>query len=338
MAQIPAGDSVVDARIVYWGIEGSGKSTNLRAVHGKLRPDHRGELQEMPTRTDPSVTYELLPIELGEIAGVRTRIQMIAVPGHPEQSMTRKQLLDEVDGIVLVLDAQRERIEENVASFEELRRSLSDYGRALSDVPLVVQYNKRDLADPYALEELHRKLDLEDAPVFEAVASDATGVLQTLSTISKQVIRSLRERAAEPAPAPPPRPSDTAPAAGEPRTRVDAEEPTPPALKRPGPTPAERMEEAILEEAGGADADASADLVHQAERGLDRSWDQLQGEIERPEGARLGPDLTIVSVGEATRCGERAVRLPLVLGDAEGRTTTVQLTLQIDPLVDEERG
>jgi signal recognition particle receptor subunit beta len=197
MAEPAPAQPNVNARIVYWGAPGSGKTANLRMIHAKLRADHRGELREMPTRLDPSVCYEMLPIELGEIAGVRTRIQIIAVPGGPEQAPTRKQLLDKVDAVVFVVDSQRDRIDANVACFEELRRALAAYGRALESVPLVIQYNKRDLADPFALEELHRKLDVRGAGAFEAVATEGAGVLQTLTTVSKRVIRFRREQSAE---------------------------------------------------------------------------------------------------------------------------------------------
>ncbi|HKE12042.1 MAG TPA: ADP-ribosylation factor-like protein [Myxococcota bacterium] len=197
MAEPAPSQPNVNARIVYWGAPGSGKTANLRMIHAKLRADHRGELREVPTRLDPSVSYEMMPIELGEVAGVRTRIQIIAVPGGPEQAPTRKQLLDKVDAVVFVVDAQRDRIDANVACFEELRRALAAYGRALESVPMVIQYNKRDLADPFALEELHRKLDIRGAGVFEAVATEGTGVLQTLTTVSKRVIRARREQAAE---------------------------------------------------------------------------------------------------------------------------------------------
>jgi len=202
MAEPAPAQPNVNARIVYWGASGSGKTANLRMIHAKLRSDHRGELREVPTRLDPSVCYEMLPIELGEIAGVRTRIQIIAVPGGPEQGPTRKQLLDKVDAVVFVVDAQRDRIDANVACFEELRRALAAYGRALESVPMVIQYNKRDLADPFALEELHRKLDIRGAGAFEAVATEGTGVLQTLTTVSKRVIRARREQTAEAAAAP----------------------------------------------------------------------------------------------------------------------------------------
>jgi len=116
MAEFGREGTEVRARIVYWGIEGSGKSTNVQVIHSKLRPDHRGELRMVPTRLDPTVTYDALPIELGQIGGVRTRIQILTVPGAAEHAPTRKQLLDQVDGIVFVVDTQRDRIEENIAS------------------------------------------------------------------------------------------------------------------------------------------------------------------------------------------------------------------------------
>jgi signal recognition particle receptor subunit beta len=320
MAELSESASEVNARVVYWGIEGSGKSTNLGAVYAKLRPDHRSEVREVPTRFDPSVSYEVLPIELGEIAGLRTRLQIIAVPGAPEQAPTRKQLLDRVDGVVLVLDSQPERLDDNLASFQELRRALAAYGRRLDTIPLVVQYNKRDLADAYAAESLHRKLDLGPVPVFEAVATQGRGVLETLSTISKRVIRSLRDQDLQP-PSPAP-------------ARKPEPEPEPP---RPQPAPARpaaRMEEAILREPSEPEAERAA---RQLETVLDTpAWEQVAGEIERPVGVRLGRDLSIVSVGPASRSGERRVRVPLVLGDASGQTTSIALSIEIEPLVDED--
>ena len=187
----------VNARIVYWGAEGAGKRTNLRVIHAKLRPDHRGELKFAPTRLDPTLHYGTL--ELGEVGGVRTRIQIVSMPGEPEAAPSRKQLLDRADGVVFVLDARREKLADNLASFEELKGALAAYGRTVNEMPLVMQYNKRDLADPFAMEELHRKLSLRGVAAFEAVAKDGTGVLQTLTTISKRVIRQLREQPAPPA-------------------------------------------------------------------------------------------------------------------------------------------
>jgi len=349
MAEANPENALVNARIVFWGIDGSGKTANLRAIHAKLRPDHRGEMREVATPLDPTVSFEELPIELGEIAGVRTQIRLVAVPGGPEQQHTRKQILDEVNGIVFVVDSQPERLDENVACLAELKNLLAAYGRKLEDVPFVVQYNKRDLADAYYMEDLHRKLAPGDAPVFETVATEMTGVLQTLSTISKRVIRSLREQAGPPASAPqhaPPRQS-------EPPTVIErpalAEAPdaspdlTPEPAFDPEPSPpielistAERMEAAILEEADNPDFAEIDSAARQAESLLDTSWAHVTGEIEKSQGVRIGTDLSIVSVGEASRSGERAVRVPIVLGDRDGNTARMALTIQLDPLMDED--
>ena len=112
MAKVSRESAEVNARIVYWGIEGAGKRTNLEGIAGKLRADRRGRMSEIPTRFDPSNSYKVLPIELGDIGSVRTRIEMVAVPGEPEQAPTRKQLLDQVDGIVFVADTRDESAEE----------------------------------------------------------------------------------------------------------------------------------------------------------------------------------------------------------------------------------
>jgi signal recognition particle receptor subunit beta len=329
MAKIDREAAEVNARIVYWGIEGAGKTTNLRTVHARLRPDHRGQLREIASRLDPTVHYEVVPIELGEIAGMRTRIQLIAPPGAPEQAPTRKLLLDQVDGIVLVVDAQSDRADENVASFEELRSALAAYGRSLERIPLVIQYNKCDLADPLAIEDLHRKLDLGGVPVFETVASARTGVLETLSTISKRVIRSLRDSGATRARPAPPEPAPHEPMPTEIETDLEPEAPP-----QPPASSAARMEQAILAEPEHPQASEIDASLARAEGALEDTWRPVSGEIARPAGVRLGSDLTIVSVGEATRASDRSVRLPVVLGDASGQTSSLTLTIQLDPVID----
>jgi hypothetical protein len=351
MAKVVPGSAEVNARILYWGIPGAGKRTSLQVVGARLRPDHRGELSEMPTRFDPSVVYTVLPIELGDVAGIRTRIELIAVPGEPEHAPTRKQLLDEVDGIVLVIDSQESRIDENAAIVEELRKSVGDYARRLEDLPLVVQYNKRDLSNPYVIDELHRRLRLGKATVFETVATEATGVLQALSTISKKVIRALRgesipaHRAAAPARTPAPAPARPAapplessdlevapPRRPEP---APARRPEPAPARRPEPSPATRLEEAILAEASGADIGPAAASAEAARSLLEQPWND-PGDVPGPvQGVRLSPDLSIVSVGEATREDDRSVRIPLVLGDGDGETGTLILTIRLDPLLDD---
>lgn len=358
MAKVVAESAQVNARILYWGVEGAGKRSCLEAVRTKLRPDHRGDLSELPTRFDPSVTYAVLPIELGDIGGMRTRIELVAVPGDPGQAPTRKQLLDEVDGIVLVIDAQRDRIDENAALIDELRKSLADYARRLEDLPLVVQYNKRDLSDAYVIDELHRRLGLGNATVFETVASDAGGVLQALSTISKKVIRSLRDTslgAHRQAPDKPPAPVAAAPSRPAPAPEPEPE-PAPvrqPERRAPGPDlelepmldesapdleaggAASQLEEAILAEAEGEEDGRAREHRQAAEAYFDEPWHHRGDALDAPLGARIRRGLSIVSVGEATRADDQTVRVPLVLGDPEGETSTLVLSIRLDPLLDE---
>lgn len=307
MAKESRESAAVNARIVYWGIEGAGKTANLRMAHSKLRPDHRGELRQVASRLDPTIHYEELPISLGDVAGTKTQIEMVTVPGRADQGPMRKQLLDQVDGVVLVVDTTAP-LDANVESLEELREALAAYGRKLEDTPFIVQYNKCDAADPYALDDIHRGLDAGDVRVFEAVATEGTGVLQTLSTISKRVIRALRET------------------------------PQPPEFPAPDPDTAARMQDALEAEGSEPDSLALDALVSDAELLFEEANPFAASEISRPAGARLGSDLSIVSVGEATREGDRSVRVPLVLGDADGGTSTVVLTIQLDALVEEDPG
>ncbi len=353
----------VNARIVYWGADGAGKTTNLRAIHRKLRPDHRGRLEAVATPLDPSVCWYRLPIELGEIAGVKTRIQIIAVPGGSEQAPTRKQLLDRVDGIVFVVDARRERIDQNVASLEELRAALAAYGRALESVPLVVQYNHQDQSDPYVLEELHRKLDVKDAAAFEAVASEGTGVLPTLTTISKRVVKQLREA------------PDAAPLASVPAAKhapIEKAPMRPPAAPTAAPAlagvaaPVVRLGPARQSEAfaaphsrSGRDTVILADLeraalasdgdlederdhaVSRAQGLLDAAWheevaiqDAPFGDSPLPPRGSVpdGEGWQVVEAGLAEIIGTRAIAVPVVIADATGHELRFRLTVSLERL------
>jgi signal recognition particle receptor subunit beta len=332
MAEFGRDAADVNARIVYWGIAGAGKRSNLQVIHSKLRPDHRGELREIATDLDPTATYATLPITLGEVGGVRTQIEIVTVPGGEEQAPTRKQLLDEVDGVVFVVDTSPEGVDANLAAFEELRSALTAYGRQLEEVPLVLQYNKRDLSDSYALEELHRKLQMQGVAAFEAVARDGTAVLQTLTTISKRVIRHLRERA-ETTPAAQAAPAATAAPSAPREPVVDAADTVPPLgttqildqIASPQQPPSSTVDPALLlpspqNEPGGL-ADEAASLF---EPGFSEA--RLSGDAgDEPL------ELEIASVGTAARSDARTVRVPLVLEDRDGRRTAVTLSIRIDP-------
>jgi signal recognition particle receptor subunit beta len=307
----------VNARILLWGIEGSGKTATLETIHAKLRPELRGELRKEPTRLDPTVYFESLAIKLGEIGGVTMQIEIIAIPGAPDQAMTRKQLLDEVDGIVIVLDSSPERIDANYAAIDELRASLAAYGRRLDAFPVVLQYNKRDIADPFAIEELHRRIGLDQVAVFETIATSGHGILATLTTMSKHVIRARRVDGVHDGPSSVV--STTAETAAE--------------IEDTAGTSHEILEAAILAEGDGEDRGDIAELVElDPATGTQPDWNAISGNIAKPPGG-LGADLRIVSVGQAALDSDGGVRLPLVLGDENGQTRTVVLSLRLDALV-----
>jgi signal recognition particle receptor subunit beta len=321
------------ARILLWGIEGAGSTTSLQTIHAKLRPELRGDIRLEPTRLDPTVHYEVLPITLGDSDAAGTQLEIIAVPGAPDQAMTRKQLLDGTDGIVIVLDASPQRIDANYKAIEELRASLAAYGQRLDTFPIVLQYNKRDIADPFAIEELHRRVGLDKAAVFETIATSGHGILATLTTISKHVVRARRmsgnsEIAKDAAP-------NTAQTATELEYQAGSSHEILEAAILADDTDNDGAELAELIELEPIDTaqpnwDSNTELVAGPTRG-DTYLDSTSNADSKPE-ASLGEALHIVSAGQAEVDADGSLRLPLVLGDEAGLTRTVVLTLRLDAL------
>lgn len=185
----------IHARLVYFGASGSGTTANLKLIRKKLRKEHRGDLHVGTAPGDASTTYERLPIELGSVRGYHTSIHLYSVPGGDKHRELRRRITNNADGIVFVADARRARHDATIAALEELREHLASYGRQLEDVPFVVQYNHSDRADESAIEALHRSLGLTPAAQFEASATKGTGVLQTLTNVSKLILNRLRDEA-----------------------------------------------------------------------------------------------------------------------------------------------
>jgi len=306
----PPPEASVNTCILYWGIRGAGKRSCLEQVASKLRPDHRGEKQEVPTRSERGETYPVLPIELGKVGGVRTRIDMVVALGGAEHASLRRQLLDRADGVVFVVDARPECTDANIAALEELRKGLEAGARRLEETPLVVQYNKRDLSDGYAIDEVHRRMQLGDVATIESVASEGSGVLEGLSTISKMVVRALREQSLVL--------HDREPEAEEAAAQ-------PAAFSAPL-----AMERAIRSEAGQPEAGAIDSEVLAAQTFFEagREAAPLPGHEVAND-----PSLHIVSVGEATQKDAATLRVPLVLGDEQGTSTRIELSIRIEAVI-----
>lgn len=185
----------IRAKIVYYGAGQSGKTTNIQYIHAKLKADLRGELMTLATEQDRTLFFDYLPVDLGEVSGFKTRIQLYTVPGQVFYNSTRKLVLKNADGIVFVADSARKFMKDNLESFQNLMDNLRDYGLKITDLPVVIQYNKRDMPDAVPIGELQEKLNRFNFPWFEAIASSGTGVLPTFQALSKMVMKHIKETA-----------------------------------------------------------------------------------------------------------------------------------------------
>ncbi len=176
------------AKIVYYGPGLCGKTTNLQYVYGSLPETVKGKMLSLATKTDRTLFFDFLPLDLGEIAGMKTRIQLYTVPGQVFYNETRKLVLTGSDGIVFVADSQSHLLAANIESFKNLEDNLRYHGMKLKDLPLVLQFNKRDLPSLTSVEELNFSLNKYNSPFYEAVATTGIGVQDTLRAITKLVL------------------------------------------------------------------------------------------------------------------------------------------------------
>ena len=182
----------INCKLVYYGPGLGGKTTNIKHVYEKTNPGSKGKLISLATETDRTLFFDFLPLDLGEIRGFRTRFHLYTVPGQVFYDASRKLILKGVDGIVFVADSQAARMEANLESLRNLDLNLKEQGYDLRTIPYVLQFNKRDLPTAMPTEAMKRQLHFKEEPVFEAVASNGTGVFETLKTIAKMVLMELR--------------------------------------------------------------------------------------------------------------------------------------------------
>jgi len=184
----------ITSKIVYYGPGRSGKTTNLQYIYGQVPEERRGRMVSLATETDRTLFFDFLPLDLGTISGFQTRFQLYTVPGQVYYDATRKLVLQGADGVVFVADSQRAQAEENIESFRNLQVNLLEQGVDPRQIPIVLQYNKRDLPDVLSLDELDDLVNYRDLPRYEARALAGAGVFDTLRGISEQVLRRLSQR------------------------------------------------------------------------------------------------------------------------------------------------
>ncbi len=182
----------INCKIVYYGPGLCGKTTNLQYIYKKTNPEARGKMISLATETERTLFFDFLPLSLGQIRGFKTRFHLYTVPGQVFYDASRKLILKGVDGVVFVADSQIERMEANIESMENLEANLAEQGYDINKIPLVIQYNKRDLPNVAPVEEMREILNPRGVPDFEAVAIQGKGVFDTLKANAKLVLTNLK--------------------------------------------------------------------------------------------------------------------------------------------------
>jgi signal recognition particle receptor subunit beta len=185
----------INCKIVYYGPGLGGKTTNLQYVYQITDTENKGKMISLATETERTLFFDFLPIDLGQIRGFQTRFHLYTVPGQVFYDSSRKLILKGVDGVVFVADSQEERIDANLESLSNLAHNLKEQGFDINKIPYVLQLNKRDLPNAMPVDELKKQLLVKGEPVFEAVAIEGMGILNTLKAVARQVLIELKKSA-----------------------------------------------------------------------------------------------------------------------------------------------
>jgi signal recognition particle receptor subunit beta len=194
MASINYGAREISVKIVYYGPGLSGKTTNLQIIHRKIPQAHKSDMVSLATETDRTLFFDFLPLDLGTIKGFATKFQLYTVPGQVYYNATRKLVLRGVDGVVFVADSAPDKIPENLESFQNLEDNLAEYHYKREEIPIIIQYNKRDIPNALSIEELQRQINKYNVPYTESVANKGIGVFDALKLMGKIVIDSLNKK------------------------------------------------------------------------------------------------------------------------------------------------
>ena len=182
----------INCKIVYYGPGLGGKTTNIQHIYSKTAGTNKGEMITLNTENERTLFFDFLPLDLGEIRGFKTRLHLYTVPGQVFYEASRKLILRGVDGVVFVADSQLEKFDSNIQSLESLKDNLTEQGYEFDKVPVVMQWNKRDLPNTSPISELERSLNSYDFPAFEASALKGDGVFETLKMVSKMVLMNVK--------------------------------------------------------------------------------------------------------------------------------------------------
>lgn len=182
----------IHCKIVYYGPSLGGKTTNIQWVYQQTADDQKSKLVALNTDIERTLFFDFLPLNIGDIRGFKTRFHLYTVPGQVVYDASRKLILKGLDGIIFVADSQKERMDENIQALKNLEKNLEQQGYDIREVPLVMQYNKRDIPNASTLTELRNALNPYNAPEVEGCAMEGKGVFESLKVVSKSIINVLK--------------------------------------------------------------------------------------------------------------------------------------------------
>jgi signal recognition particle receptor subunit beta len=191
MAIINVGVREIHCKIVYYGPGMCGKTSNLQYIHSQVPREAKGDLLSIATETERTLFFDFLPLDLGKVRGFSTRFHLYTVPGQILYERTRVAVLNGADGVVFVADSQRDKLQEDIKSLQELARNITRQNKKFSEFPMVLQYNKRDMPSVLPSTVMDKYLNPLSWQRFDAVATTGVGVFDTLKAISKLVISKL---------------------------------------------------------------------------------------------------------------------------------------------------
>ncbi|GLH69526.1 cell polarity determinant GTPase MglA [Geothrix rubra] len=182
----------INCKIVYYGPGLCGKTTNIQWIYEQANPEKKGKLVSLATETDRTLFFDFLPLDMGTVKGFKVRFHLYTVPGQVFYDASRKLILRGCDGIIFVADSQRARMEANIESIANLATNLKENGFDIRSIPYVLQLNKRDMPSAAPVAEMERLLRFRGEPMIEAVASQGTGVIETLKAAARQILMELQ--------------------------------------------------------------------------------------------------------------------------------------------------
>ncbi len=192
MSHVNPSAKEIHCKIVYYGPSLGGKTTNIQWIYQRHASDQRTKLVAVDSDIERTLFFDFLPMNVGDVHGFNVRFHLYSVPGQVVYDASRKLILKGVDGIIFVADSQVERMDENIEALKNLERNLEQQGYDIREIPLIMQYNKRDLPNAASLAELRMALNRYNAPEVEGSAAEGKGVDEAFKMVSKSILNMLK--------------------------------------------------------------------------------------------------------------------------------------------------